>query len=52
MSTITYDLKGQRYGKLLIIKRLEKINHRSLWLSIIISVGVSAGLKLWEKNKK
>ena len=23
----------------------------SLWLSIIISVGVSAGLKLWEKNK-
>ena len=24
----------------------------SLWLSIIISIGVSAGLKLWEKNKK
>lgn len=33
MATVIYNLEGQRFGKLLIIKRLDKINHRSVWLA-------------------
>jgi len=32
MSSIVYELEGQRFGKLIVLKRLEKINHRSRWL--------------------
>lgn len=32
MSSIVYELTGKKYGKLEVIKRLEKINHRSRWL--------------------